>query len=426
MSAPLARTAIRAPDGPRRAPTPRLSPVDAPLAVDLNLPEDRVGPKPRRRSTRVWVGGVAIGDGAPVAVQSMCTTLTHDVDATIRQIERLQEAGCEIARVAVPDRRAGEALPELVRRSILPLVADIHFDYRLALMALDAKVHKLRLNPGNLHNKDGVREVVKRAKLQGTPIRIGVNHGSIGDRPPGELRDEPQRMVDLALSEVRILEDLDFTDIVISVKAFDVPTMVAAYRRLAKAVPYPLHLGVTEAGTLLAGSIRSTAGMSVLLYEGIGDTLRVSLSEDPVAEVRAGFDILKALNLREQGLTLVACPSCGRADIDLIPLAKVADERLRALPVPMKVAVMGCEVNGPGEAKDADVGIAGGVGKGAIFRKGKVVGTYPESELMDALMLEIDKILVENGKEPYSEKAPKVTTEGALTPGRSVPAGQRT
>jgi len=399
--------------------------VDAPLAVDLNLPEDRVGPKPRRRSTRVWVGGVAIGDGAPVAVQSMCTTLTHDVDATIRQIERLQEAGCEIARVAVPDKRAGEALPELVRRSILPLVADIHFDYRLALMALDAKVHKLRLNPGNLHNKDGVREVVKRAKLQGTPIRIGVNHGSIGDRPPGELRDEPQRMVDLALSEVRILEDLDFTDIVISVKAFDVPTMVAAYRRLAKAVPYPLHLGVTEAGTLLAGSIRSTAGMSVLLYEGIGDTLRVSLSEDPVAEVRAGFDILKALNLREQGLTLVACPSCGRADIDLIPLAKVADERLRALPVPMKVAVMGCEVNGPGEAKDADVGIAGGVGKGAIFRKGKVVGTYPESELMDALLLEIDKILVEHGKEPYSEKAPKLTTEGQLTPGRSVPAGQR-
>ena len=400
--------------------------MDAPLAVDLNLPEDRVGPKPRRRSTRVWVGGVAIGDGAPVAVQSMCTTLTHDVDATIRQIERLQEAGCEIARVAVPDRRAGEALPELVRRSILPLVADIHFDYRLALMALDAKVHKLRLNPGNLHNKDGVREVVKRAKLQGTPIRIGVNHGSIGDRPPGELRDEPQRMVDLALSEVRILEDLDFTDIVISVKAFDVPTMVAAYRRLAKAVPYPLHLGVTEAGTLLAGSIRSTAGMSVLLYEGIGDTLRVSLSEDPVAEVRAGFDILKALNLREQGLTLVACPSCGRADIDLIPLAKVADERLRALPVPMKVAVMGCEVNGPGEAKDADVGIAGGVGKGAIFRKGKVVGTYPESELMDALLLEIDKILVEHGKEPYSEKAPRVTTEGSLTPGRSVPAAQRT
>ena len=400
--------------------------MSTPLAIDLNRPEDRVGPKPRRRSTRVWVGGVAIGDGAPVAVQSMCTTLTHDVDATIRQIERLQEAGCEIARVAVPDRRAGEALPELVRRSILPLVADIHFDYRLALLALDAKVNKLRLNPGNLHNKDGVREVVKRAKLQGTPIRIGVNHGSIGDRPLGELRDEPQRMVDLALSEVRILEDLDFTDIVISVKAFDVPTMVAAYRRLAKAVRYPLHLGVTEAGTLLAGSIRSTAGMSVLLYEGIGDTLRVSLSEDPVAEVRAGFDILKALNLREQGLTLVACPSCGRADIDLIPLAKVAEERLRALPFPLKVAVMGCEVNGPGEAKDADVGIAGGVGKGAIFRKGKVVGTYPESELMDALMLEIDKILVENGREPYSEKAPKLTTEGQLTPGRSVPAGRRT
>ena len=349
------------------------------MSVDLNLPEDRLGPKGRRASKRVWVGGTPIGDGAPIAVQSMCTTLTHDVDATIRQIEQLQEAGCEIARVAVPDKRAGEALKEIVRRSILPVVADIHFDYKLALMALEAKVHKLRLNPGNIHNREGVREVVTRAKEQGTPIRIGVNHGSIGDRKPGELGDEAQRMVDLALSEVKILEDLDFDNIVISVKAFEVPVMVAAYRRLAKAVPYPLHLGVTEAGTALAGSIRSTAGMSVLLYEGIGDTIRVSLSEDPVMEIKAGFDMLKALGLRDQGLTLVACPSCGRADIDLIPLAKVAEERLRALPVPMKVAVMGCEVNGPGAAKDADVGIAGGVGKGALFRKGKVVGVYPES-----------------------------------------------
>src|SRR5206468_4181110 len=285
---------------------------------------DRVGPRPRRRSKRVWVGGTAIGDGAPVAVQSMCTTLTHDVNATIRQIELLQEAGCEIARVAVPDKRGGEALKEIVRRSILPVVADIHFDYRLALMALDAKVHKLRLNPGNIHNKDGVREVTKRAKEQGTPIRIGVNHGSIGDRQPGDVRDEAQRMVDPALSEIRILEDRDFDN------------------------------------------------------------------------------------------------------IDLIPLAKVAEERLRALPVPMKVAVMGCEVNGPGEAKDADVGIAGGVGKGAIFRKGKIVGTFPEEQLMDGLLAEIDKILVENGKEPYSQKAPKLSHEGQLTPGRSVPAGQRT
>src|SRR5206468_1048050 len=254
---------------------------------------------PRRKSKRVWVGGTPIGDGAPIAVQSMCTTLTHDIDATIRQIEQLQEGGCEIARVAVPDKRAGEALKELVRRSILPVVADIHFDY-----------------------------------------------------------------------------------IVVSVKAFEVPVMIAAYRRLAKAVPYPLHLGVTEAGTALSGSIRSAAGMSVLLYEGIGDTIRVSLSEDPVVEVKAGFDLLKSLGLRDQGLTLVACPSCGRADIDLIPLAKVAEERLRALPTPMKVAVVGCEVNGPGEAKDADVGIAGGVGKGAIFRKGKIVGTFPEDKLM--------------------------------------------
>src|SRR6266545_2242415 len=333
--------------------------MQAPLSVDLNLPEDRVGPRPRRASKRVWVGGVPIGDGAPIAVQSMCTTLTHDIEATVRQIERLQEAGCEIVRVAVPDRRGGEALTEVVRRSILPVVADIHFDYKLAL------------------------------------------------------------------SEVKILEDLDFDDIVISVKAFEVPKMIAAYRRLAKAVPYPLHLGVTESGTLLSGSVRSAAGMSVLLYEGIGDTIRVSLSEDPVVEVKAGFDLLKSLGLRDQGLTLVACPSCGRADIDLIPLAKVAEERLRAMPTPMKVAVMGCEVNGPGEAKDADVGIAGGVGKGAIFRKGKVVGTYPEDKLMDALLAEIDKILIENGKEPYSQKAPKLSHAGQLTPGRSVPAGTR-
>ncbi len=397
----------------------------SPLNVDLRPPSERPGPRPRRPSKKVWVGGTSIGGDAPIRVQSMCTTLTHDVDATIAQIGRLQEAGCEIARVAVPDKRAADALAEIVRRSILPIVADIHFDWRLAMAALAAGVHKLRLNPGNIHNKDGVREVVRAAKERGTPIRIGVNHGSIGDRRPGETRDEAQRMVDLAMSETAILHELDFDDIVVSVKAFDVPTMIAAYRRLAKLVPYPLHLGVTEAGTLLAGSIRSTAGMGVLLYEGIGDTIRVSLSEDPVMEVKAGFDILKSLGLRDQGLTLVACPSCGRADIDLIPLAKVAEERLKALPYPMKVAVMGCEVNGPGEAKDADVGIAGGVGKGAIFRKGKVVGTYPESELLDALMAEVDKILAEHGLPPYSDEAPKLSHEGQLTPGRSVPAGQR-
>src|SRR5437868_5266865 len=312
--------------------------MQQPIKLDLG---NDLGPRPRRVSKRIYVGGTSIGGGAPVRVQSMCTTLTHDLPATLDQIVRLQEAGCEIARVAVPDRRAAEALPELVRRSILPVVADIHFDHKLALMALDAGVHKLRLNPGNIHNKDGVREVVKKAKQRGTPIRIGVNHGSIGDRQPGDIRDEAQRMVDLALSEIRILEDLDFDNIVVSVKAFEVPVMIAAYRRLAKAVPYPLHLGVTEAGTALSGSIRSAAGMSVLLYEGIGDTIRVSLSEDPVVEVKAAFDLLKSLGLRDQGLTLVACPSCGRADIDLIPLAKVAEERLRALPVPMKVAVMG-------------------------------------------------------------------------------------
>ena len=392
--------------------------------IKLELGGD-LGPRPRRVSKRVYVGGTSIGGGAPIRVQSMCTTLTHDLKATVEQIARLQEAGCEIARVAVPDKRSAEALPELVKRSILPVVADIHFDHKLALMALDAGVHKLRLNPGNIHNKDGVREVTKKAKERGTPIRIGVNHGSIGDRKEGDTRDEAQRMVDLAISEIKILEDLDFDDIVVSVKAFEVPVMVAAYRRLAKLVPYPLHLGVTEAGTLMAGSIRSTAGMSVLLYEGIGDTIRVSLSEDPVEEVKAGYQILKSLGLRDQGLTLVACPSCGRADIDLIPLAKIAEERLRKLPRPMKVAVMGCEVNGPGEAKDADVGIAGGVGKGALFRKGKVVGVFAEDKLLDALLAEVDKILIENGEAPYSDIAPPAPAIEMLTPGRSVPARER-
>ncbi len=392
--------------------------------LQLNIPD--AAPRPRRPSKKLWVGGTSIGGDAPIRVQSMTTTLTHDVAATLRQIERLQEAGCEIARVAVPDKQSAEALPEIVKRSILPVVADIHFDYRLALAALDAGVHKLRLNPGNIHNKEGVREVVRRAKQRTTPIRIGVNHGSIGDRQPGDTRDEAQRMVDLAMSEVKILEDLDFGDVVISVKAFDVPTMVAAYRRLAKLVPYPLHLGVTEAGTLVPGAVRSTAGMSILLYEGIGDTIRVSLSEDPVHEVTVAFDILKSLGLREKGLTLVACPSCGRADIDLIPLAKIAEERLKALPYPMKVAVMGCEVNGPGEAKDADVGIAGGVGKGAIFRKGKVVGVYPEDKLLEALLAEVDKILVEHGQPPYSDIAPPAPADiDRLTPGRSRPARER-
>ena len=223
--------------------------------ISLNLSPD-VGPRPRRTSKRIYIGGTSIGGGAPIRVQSMCTTLTHDVPATLRQIERLQEAGCEIARVAVPDKRAAEALPELVKRSILPLVADIHFDHKLALLALEAGVHKLRLNPGNIHNKEGVREVVRKAKQRETPIRIGVNHGSIGDRTEGDTRDEAQRMVDLAMSEVKLLEALDFDDIVISVKAFEVPVMVAAYRRLARLVSYPLHLGVTEAGTLVSGSIR--------------------------------------------------------------------------------------------------------------------------------------------------------------------------
>ena len=376
----------------------------------------------KRRVTKpVYVGGVKVGGGADITVQSMTKTDTRDVSATVRQIHELEEAGCEIIRSAVPDMEAAKAMAEIKKRINIPLVADIHFHYQLALECAAGGVDCLRLNPGNLRNEDQVREVVKAAKERNIPIRIGVNFGSL---PPvggigrtrgfsrhmdlvnqlpkaGEAQEGDYSAVDhmvaTALWEISLLEQQDFEQIKISMKAFDVPTTVEAYRRLSEMVPYPLHLGITEAGTAKSGSIRTAVGLGVLLYEGIGDTIRVSLSDDSVEEVIAGYEILKSLNLRDKGAVMVACPSCGRADVDIRKLANDVDALLKGTDKNVKVAVMGCEVNGPGEAKDADVGIAAGAGRAIIFRKGEKVRVVPEAEMLDALMEEIEKTPVSAG-----------------------------
>ncbi len=354
---------------------------------------------PRRKSKPVFVRDVQIGGDAPVAVQSMCATITENVDATVAQLDQLKEAGCDVVRIAIPDKAAADAIPEIVKRTPLPIIADIHFDYRWALAAIRGGFDGLRLNPGNIRDAEKVQQVAREAKERNMPIRIGVNAGSL---PPiralaeGELPPSlPDRMVDAALWEIKVLNEADFDDIKISMKAFDVPTMVEAYRRLAALVPYPLHLGVTEAGTPRAGSVRSAIGIGILLAEGIGDTIRVSLAADPVEEVPICWDILNTLNLRKRGVTLVACPTCGRIEIELIPLANKVEEHFTKRGKILTVAVMGCVVNGPGEAKMADLGIAGGKGRGVIFRKGEIVKTVDEPEFMSALIEEGEKIIAE-------------------------------
>ncbi len=368
---------------------------------------------PRRIARSVQVGPLTLGGGAPVVVQSMCSTPTADIAATTAQIAALAAAGCELVRVAVPDQEAAAALPEIVRRSPLPVAADIHFDHRLALAALRAGVHKLRLNPGNIRDPAHVRAVVRAARERGVPIRIGVNAGSLppleapaGHPPPTveELRAlAPERMVQAALGHVRLLEELDFTAIVVSLKAFDVPLTVAANRLLAARLPYPLHLGITEAGLPWAGTIRSTVGLGILLFEGLGDTIRVSLTGDPVEEVRVAYEILRALDMRRRGPTLISCPTCGRTEIDLVRLAEQVQERLQPITAPITVAVMGCVVNGPGEARAADYGIAGGKGRGAVFRAGQVVATVPEERLVEALMSQIEEGLKTGNREQRAE-----------------------
>ncbi|PKB79992.1 MAG: 4-hydroxy-3-methylbut-2-en-1-yl diphosphate synthase [SAR202 cluster bacterium Io17-Chloro-G9] len=371
--------------------------------------------KQRRATKPVYVGSVKVGGGADITVQSMTKTDTRDVAATVRQIHELEDAGCEIIRSAVPDMEAAQAMAEIKKQIHIPLIADIHFHYQLALECVKGGVDCLRLNPGNLRDEGQVRQVVQAAKERGIPIRIGVNFGSL---PPvggigrtrgfsrhmdlvnklpkaGEVSDDSYSVVDhmvaTALWEISLLEDQDFDQIKISMKAFDVPTTVEAYTRLAGMVPYPLHLGVTEAGTLMSGSIRTAVGLGELLYQGIGDTIRVSLAGDSTDEVAAGYEILKSLNLRRKGAILVACPSCGRADVDVVKLANDVDALLKKNNKEIRVAVMGCEVNGPGEAKDADVGIAAGAGRAVIFRKGEKVRVVPAEEMLSALMEEVDK-----------------------------------
>lgn len=363
------------------------------------MTDEPVPLSPRRKSRPLHVGDVQIGGDAPVVVQTMTNTDTADANATIEQIARLADAGAEIVRIAVPDRHAAAAVAEIVKRTPVPLIADIHFDHRLALASIEGGIHGLRLNPGNIRDADKVKTVVRAAKERGISIRVGVNEGSLPPIPAlkdGELPPlKTQRMVDAALWEIGILEDLGLEDIKISLKAFDVPTMVTAYREFATKVPYPLHLGVTEAGTPGAGTVRSAVGIGILLSEGIGDTIRVSLAADPVEELPVCWDILKSLNIRMRGATIVACPTCGRIEVDLIPLAKKVEEHFMTIGKPITVAVMGCVVNGPGESRDADIGLAAGKGRGAIFRKGEVVRTVKEEEFFTALLEEGRQVIKE-------------------------------
>ncbi len=350
----------------------------------------------RRKTRELQIGKVKIGNGAPVAVQSMTNTRTDNVNATLEQINRLAEAGCDIVRCAVPDMAAAKGLEFIVKESDLPIIADIHFDFRLALAAIEAGVSGLRLNPGNIGGADNIKSVVTAAKKRNIPIRIGVNAGSL----PRDLLEQyghptPEAMVEAAWRHIRILEDMSYRNIKISLKAHDVPITIAAYRLLASQCDYPLHVGITEAGTVNGGIIKSAVGIGTLLAEGIGDTIRVSLTGDPVREVKVAYDILKALRLREYGPTLISCPTCGRTQIDIEHLALEVEKRLNSIKEPITVAVMGCVVNGPGEAREADVGIAGGINEGLIFLKGKVLKKVKEEHLISELFREIDKILLE-------------------------------
>lgn len=339
----------------------------------------------RRKSKEISIGNVKIGNNNPISVQSMCNTDTRDIEATTRQIKELADAGCELVRLAVLNKDAAEAIKELVKISPVPLIADIHFDYRLAIQCINNGISALRLNPGNIGKRENVEKVVTLAKQQNIPIRIGVNAGSLEK----DLLDKDiplhEKMVESAMKHIQILEDLDFDKIKVSLKSSDVLTTIEAYRLMAQKVEYPLHLGVTEAGTLKGGLIKSSVGLGTLLAEGIGDTIRVSLTENPVEEVFAGYEILKSLKLRQRGVNFVSCPTCGRTQIDLIGLAKKVEARFKNLDKNITIATMGCVVNGPGEARHADFGIAGGINEGYVFKKGEIVAKVPESELLDKL-----------------------------------------
>ena len=339
----------------------------------------------RRVTKQISIGNVKIGGNAPISVQSMCNTDTRNVDATCRQIDELAEQGCDIVRLAVLNKDAAAAIKDIVRKTSVPLVADIHFDYRLAIECINNGISALRINPGNIGKRENVEKVVSLAKQQNIPIRIGVNAGSLEKNLIEKDIPLSEKMVESALEHIRILEDLDFDLIKVSLKSSDVLTTIEAYRSIAQKIPYPLHLGVTEAGTMHGGLIKSSVGLGTLLAEGIGDTIRVSLTENPVEEVIAGIDILKSLGLKERGVNFVSCPTCGRTQIKLIELAKKVEERFKNLDLPITIATMGCAVNGPGEARHADFGIAGGIGEGYVFKKGEIVAKVPEDMLLEKL-----------------------------------------
>ncbi|MFI9315124.1 flavodoxin-dependent (E)-4-hydroxy-3-methylbut-2-enyl-diphosphate synthase [Streptomyces althioticus] len=380
-------------------------------AVSLGLPEVPATLAVRRRSRQIQVGSVAVGGNAPVSVQSMTTTRTSDIGATLQQIAELTASGCQIVRVACPTQDDADALPVIAKKSQIPVIADIHFQPKYVFAAIEAGCAAVRVNPGNIKKfDDQVKEIAKAAKDHGTPIRIGVNAGSLDRRLLQKYgKATPEALAESALWEASLFEEHDFRDMKISVKHNDPVVMVEAYRQLAAQCDYPLHLGVTEAGPAFQGTIKSAVAFGALLSQGIGDTIRVSLSAPPVEEIKVGIQILESLNLRQRGLEIVSCPSCGRAQVDVYKLAEEVTAGLTGMEVPLRVAVMGCVVNGPGEAREADLGVASGNGKGQIFVKGEVIKTVPESKIVETLIEEAMKIAEQMEKDGIASGEPAVT-----------------
>ncbi|SHJ91018.1 flavodoxin-dependent (E)-4-hydroxy-3-methylbut-2-enyl-diphosphate synthase [Paramaledivibacter caminithermalis] len=347
----------------------------------------------RRKTKKVRCGSIYIGGDAPIAIQSMTNTDTRNIKETINQIKNLEEYGCEIVRIAIPDMEAAMAVPEIKKNISVPLVADIHFNYRLALKCIENGIDKLRINPGNIGDIQRVKEIVSEARVREIPIRIGVNAGSLEKNIIEQYGMTPKALVESAMNHVRILEDLNFGNIIISLKASDIKLTLDSYKLLSKKVKYPLHIGITEAGTVWRGTIKSAIGIGTLLLNGIGDTLRVSLTGDPSEEVRVGKEILQSLNIRSFGINFISCPTCGRTQIDLVKLTKKIENALKDIKLPITVAVMGCAVNGPGEAREADLGIAGGKNSALLFKKGKIIKKVPEGEIVDAILREVEKVV---------------------------------
>nr|WP_279388955.1 flavodoxin-dependent (E)-4-hydroxy-3-methylbut-2-enyl-diphosphate synthase [Baia soyae] len=363
----------------------------------------------RSETRAVKVGNIQIGGNDQVVIQSMTTSKTHDVPKVVAEINRLAEAGCQIVRVAVPDQRAADAIKEIKKQITVPLVADIHFDYKLALKAIEGGIDKIRINPGNIGRREKVEAVVKAAKERGIPIRIGVNAGSLEKRILDKYGyPTAEGMVESALYHIGILEDLDFQDIIVSLKASDVRLAIEAYQKAAAAFRYPLHLGITESGTLFSGTVKSSAGLGAILSQGIGSTMRISLSADPVEEVKVARELLKTFGLAANAATLISCPTCGRIEIDLISIANEVEEYISNIKAPIKVSVLGCAVNGPGEAKEADIGIAGARGEGLLFRHGEIIRKIPEKDMVAELKKEIDKLAEEHKRKQEAEAAANV------------------